>query len=58
MITENDIRLAEKSIQKAKDLLAKGYDDYQDIQLLLYQLEDNRVEVSNFLRRFQKGYAQ
>ena len=58
MITENDIRLAEKSIQKAKDLLAKGYDDYQDIQLLLYQLEDNRVEVSNFLRRFQMGYAQ
>lgn len=50
--TEDNIRLAESFIQKAKECFHDIYDDYADIQRLIHNMETVRKEIEVTLTKF------
>ena len=49
---EDNIRLAESFIQKAKECFHDIYDDYADVQRLIHNMETVRKEVEVTLTKF------
>lgn len=50
--TEDNIRLAESLIQKAKECFYGVYDDYADVQKLVHTIEGIRQETEMVLTKF------
>lgn len=50
--TEDNLRLAESFIEKAKECFYDMYDDYADVQRLIHNMETVREEVEMTLTKF------